>query len=93
MNNISEFFSFNVRERFLHFLVLLRGVIRLHTNNVVVLRQVFIVSYSYQTYFSFLGSNLNFDCGCHGLRRDVVRRRRRLLSCLLMRCVCVLGRI
>ena len=33
------------------------------SNNVGALRQVSIVSHSYQTYFGFPGSNLNLDCG------------------------------
>jgi hypothetical protein len=42
-----------------------RGIIRLHSNSVGALRQVFIVSHSYPTYFSVLGSDLNLDCGMH----------------------------
>jgi hypothetical protein len=41
----------------------LRGVILLHSNLIVVLGQVFIVSHSYQTYFGFPRSDLNLDCG------------------------------
>jgi hypothetical protein len=75
MNITSEFFSFNVWEWFLHSLVFERtesdlskinwfyGVILLHFNSVGALWQVFIVWHSYQTYFSFLGSDLNLDCG------------------------------
>jgi len=36
-----------------------------HSNSVGVLRQVSIVSHSYQTYFSFLGSDFNLDSGLH----------------------------
>jgi hypothetical protein len=60
MNNTYECLSFNVWERFLHSLVLeqtesdlskinwLRGIIQLHSNSAGALRQVFIVSHSYQ---------------------------------------------
>jgi hypothetical protein len=41
----------------------LRGVILLHSNLIVVLGQVSIVSHSYQTYFGFPRSYLNLDCG------------------------------
>jgi hypothetical protein len=40
-----------------------RGIILLHSNSVGSLGQDFIVSHSYQTYFGFLGANLNLDCG------------------------------
>jgi hypothetical protein len=75
MNITSEFFNFNMWELFLHSSVLeqiehdlskinwLCGVILLHSNSIGALRQVFIVSHSYQTYFSFPGSDLNLDYG------------------------------
>jgi len=43
----------------------LRGVIRLHFNNVGVLGFIFIVSHSYQTSFNFSRSDLNLDCKLH----------------------------
>jgi hypothetical protein len=81
MNITYEFFSFNVWEWFLYSLVLeriesnlskinwLHGVILLHSNSVGALGQVFIVSHSYQAFFGFPRSDLNFDCG---LRDDEV---------------------
>jgi hypothetical protein len=75
MNINPEFFSFNVREWLLYFSVLertefdlskinwFRCVILLHSNSVGSLGQDSIVSHYYQTYFGFLGANLNLDCG------------------------------
>jgi hypothetical protein len=40
-----------------------RGVIQLQFNSASVLGHVSIISHSYQTSFSFSGSDLNFDCG------------------------------
>jgi hypothetical protein len=77
MNNTSEFFSFNAWERFLHTSVLqwtkfdlskinwFSSIILFYSNSIGALRQVFIMSHSYQIYFSFLGSNLNLDCDLH----------------------------
>jgi hypothetical protein len=70
----SEFFSFNVWHWFLHSSVLERTEFDLSKINwlrdvilfnpiVWCLGQVSIVSYSYHTYFGFLGSGLNLDCG------------------------------
>jgi len=72
-----------VQERFLYFLVLeqtksdlskinwLLSVIRLHSNSIGSLWQVFIVSHSYQTSFDFPRSDLNLDCG---LRDHMITR-------------------
>jgi hypothetical protein len=74
MNNTFELFNFNVCESFLHYLIFeltefdlskikwLCGIIQLHPHNVGALRQVFIMSHSYQISFSFLGSDLNLNC-------------------------------
>jgi hypothetical protein len=77
MNNTSELFSLMCKRFFLYYLVLkwtefdlskinwLRGIIRLHYNSIGVLGQVSIVSHSYQTFFSFLRSDLNLGCRLH----------------------------
>jgi hypothetical protein len=44
----------------------LRGVILLHSNSVGALKQVSIVSHSYQTYFGCPRSDLNLHCGLRG---------------------------
>jgi hypothetical protein len=74
MNITSDFFSFNLWKWFLHSSVLewtefnlskinwLHDVILFHSNSVGALWQVSIVSHSYQTHFSFPGSDLNLDC-------------------------------
>jgi hypothetical protein len=49
----------------------LRDVILFHSNSVGALRQVFIVSHSYQTYFGFSGLDLNLD---YGLRDNVIMK-------------------
>jgi hypothetical protein len=83
MNISSEFFSFDVWEWFLHSSVLegtefdllkinwLCDVILIHSNSVGALGKVSIVIHSYQTYFGFLGSDLNLD---YGLRDHVITR-------------------
>jgi hypothetical protein len=83
MNITFQIFSFNVWEWFLYFSVLegtkyelskinwLRDIILFHSNSVGALGHVSIVSYSYQTYFGFLGLDLNLDCG---LRNHMITR-------------------
>ena len=83
MTITSEFFSFNVWERFLHSSVFewtesdlskinwLRGVILLNPIVLVPWGRFPLCYTPYQTYFGFPGSNLNLDCG---LRDHVITR-------------------
>jgi hypothetical protein len=80
-----EFFSFNVWEWFLYTSVIertefdlskinwLRDIILLHSNSVGALRQIFIVSHSYQAYFGFPGLYLNLDSRDHVMTRFTLR--------------------
>jgi hypothetical protein len=74
-NNTFKFFSLMCKRDSCIFFVLeqtksdlskinwLLSVIRLHSNSVGFLGQVFIMSHSYQTSFDFSGLDLNLDCG------------------------------
>jgi hypothetical protein len=59
-------------------IIWLCGIIQIHSNSGGALRQVSIMSHSYQTYFDFLGLDLDFNSGFLIMRFTSVAIRARL---------------